>query len=183
MRPLLRPHKLEPRPLTELATLLELVIDPAYGAVALSGVSLDSRAVLPGDLYAALPGSSTHGARFSSAAAAEGAVAVLTDPSGAPQAGASGLPLLIIDRPRDELGRISAWVYGEPSRDLVMFGVTGTNGKTTTTYLLDAVLREVYGATGLIGSVLGFAAAVFTANSWPLVFAVPSTLAAFSGSR
>jgi UDP-N-acetylmuramoyl-L-alanyl-D-glutamate--2,6-diaminopimelate ligase len=153
MRPMFRPHKLEPRPLTGLAALLGIPIDPTYDSVELSGVAMDSQTVAPGDLYAALPGSRTHGARFATAAAAEGAVAILTDPAGAPEAAATGLPTLVVDRPREILGRVSAWVYDDPARDLLMFGVTGTNGKTTTTYLLTAVLRAVYGETGLIGTV------------------------------
>jgi UDP-N-acetylmuramoyl-L-alanyl-D-glutamate--2,6-diaminopimelate ligase len=153
MRPMFRPHKLEPRPLTGLAALLRVPTNPTYDSVELSGVALDSRAIVPGDLYAALPGSRTHGARFAAAAGAVGAVAILTDPAGASEAAATGLPTVVVEHPRDVLGEVSAWVYGNPARDLLMFGVTGTNGKTTTTYLLAAVLRAVYGETGLIGTV------------------------------
>jgi UDP-N-acetylmuramoyl-L-alanyl-D-glutamate--2,6-diaminopimelate ligase len=74
-----------------------------------SGVTLDSRQVRPGDLYAALPGGSTHGARFAAQAAQAGAVAALTDPQGAAEVSAAGLPALVVEHP----GRSSAtWPHG-----------------------------------------------------------------------
>jgi UDP-N-acetylmuramoyl-L-alanyl-D-glutamate--2,6-diaminopimelate ligase len=121
--------------------------------VAVTGATLDSRAVHPGDLYAALPGSHVHGAVFSAQAASAGAVAVLTDRSGAVSAADSGLPVLLVEDPRAVLGDVAAGVYGEPARALTMLGVTGTNGKTTTAYLLEAALRAAGTRSGLIGTV------------------------------
>ena len=118
----------------------------------MTGVSLDSRSVLPGDLYAALPGALTHGVGFSANAHAAGAVAILTDPTGEERARATGLPVLVVARPRDVLGAVASKVYGEPTKELRLLGVTGTNGKTTTSYLLDSVLRNV-GRTALIGTI------------------------------
>jgi UDP-N-acetylmuramoyl-L-alanyl-D-glutamate--2,6-diaminopimelate ligase len=126
---------------------------PHEAPPAVSGITHDSRRVQPGDLYAALPGSQYHGARFSAQAAARGAVAVLTDPSGRDQATASGLPVLVVGDPRSRLGEVSAWVYGQPSAGLLLIGVTGTSGKTTTTYLLESGLRMAGHVTGLIGGV------------------------------
>jgi UDP-N-acetylmuramoyl-L-alanyl-D-glutamate--2,6-diaminopimelate ligase len=120
---------------------------------ALTGVTLDSRAVRPGDLYAALPGARTHGARFTAAAAAAGAVAALTDPAGAGDTAAAGLPTLVVADPRDRLGAVAARVYGDPSRRLQVFGITGTNGKTTVSYLAEAGLRAAGCRTGLLGTV------------------------------
>ncbi len=119
----------------------------------LTGATLDSRAVRPGDLYAALPGARVHGARFTKDAAAAGAAAVLTDPEGLALCEGTDLPVVVVGDPRGVLGRVSAWVYGEPAEDLLMLGVTGTNGKTTTCYLLEAALRTDGRATGLIGTV------------------------------
>jgi UDP-N-acetylmuramoyl-L-alanyl-D-glutamate--2,6-diaminopimelate ligase len=121
----------------------------------LVGVTLDSRAVRPGDLYAALPGARAHGGQFSAAAAAAGALAVLTDAEGLALTRAQGvdLPVLLVDDPRAVLGPLAAAVHDRPGDDLVLLGVTGTNGKTTTTYLLDAVLRAAGRTTGLIGTV------------------------------
>jgi UDP-N-acetylmuramoyl-L-alanyl-D-glutamate--2,6-diaminopimelate ligase len=117
------------------------------------GVTLDSRAVQPGDLYVALPGSRVHGAAFSADAADAGAVAVLTDPGGRERAAASGLPVFVVADPRARLGEVACWVYGDPSRRFRLIGVTGTSGKTTSTYLLESGLHAAGHATGLIGGV------------------------------
>ncbi|GAA4353081.1 UDP-N-acetylmuramoyl-L-alanyl-D-glutamate--2,6-diaminopimelate ligase [Angustibacter luteus] len=119
------------------------------------GVTLDSRSVRPGDLYAALPGSRVHGAEFAAATAASGARAVLTDEHGATLVAAAGvdLPVLVTADPRAVLGWVASTVYGNPAGDVTLLGVTGTNGKTTTTYLMDAVLRAAGRSTGLVGTV------------------------------
>lgn len=150
--PPLRPRDVTPRPLSEVAALLRTSA-PA-GASAVTGVTHDSRTVQPGDLYAALPGANVHGARFAADAVRDGAVAVLTDPAGAALAGVSGeAPVLVVPDPRSRLGDVASLVYGHPSRDLLMLGVTGTNGKTTTAYLADAGLRAAGRITGLVGTV------------------------------
>ena len=151
-----------------------LVTDPAGPAstrpddlsdVVVTGVTLDSRAVLPGDLYAALPGFNVHGAHFAESAVAAGAVALLTDAAGWAQLSEPGrmravarariasVPVLVAEDPRSVLGDLAAHVYGDPSRDLTMIGVTGTNGKTTTAYLVESALRAHGQRTGLIGTV------------------------------
>jgi UDP-N-acetylmuramoyl-L-alanyl-D-glutamate--2,6-diaminopimelate ligase len=116
------------------------------GATAASGL------VRPGDLFAALPGRTVHGARFAADAVRAGAVAVLTDPPGREQLPA-GVPALVADDPRAVLGPVAATVYGEPSRTMRVLGVTGTSGKTTTTYLIRAALRAAGRTSGLIGTV------------------------------
>jgi UDP-N-acetylmuramoyl-L-alanyl-D-glutamate--2,6-diaminopimelate ligase len=120
-----------------------------------TGVTLDSRAVRPGDLYAALPGANVHGARFVDAATGLGAVAVLTDPAGATLLALKeiAVPVLVVPDPRAVLGEVAALVYGHASRELTMLGITGTNGKTTTAYLLDSALHTLGAVTGLIGTV------------------------------
>jgi UDP-N-acetylmuramoyl-L-alanyl-D-glutamate--2,6-diaminopimelate ligase len=123
------------------------------GLGVLSGVTLDSRAVRPGDLYAALPGSRTHGAAYSDQAVAAGAVAILTDPDGRDRAARTGVPVFVLASPRDRLGDVSCWVYGDPSHRMTMIGVTGTSGKTTTSYLCEAGLRAAGHSTGLVGGV------------------------------
>ncbi len=119
------------------------------------GVTLDSRRVQPGHLYAALPGATTHGARFGAQAAAAGAVAVLTDATGGRLLADAGvdLPTIVTCDPRAVLGGLSATVYGHPAERLLLFGVTGTNGKTTTTYLLHSALTALGRHAGLIGTV------------------------------
>ncbi|HEY5186445.1 MAG TPA: UDP-N-acetylmuramoyl-L-alanyl-D-glutamate--2,6-diaminopimelate ligase [Actinomycetes bacterium] len=154
------PHPPRPAvPATPLAELAESLAGAAVAGdaqrVAVTGVTLDSRDVRPGDLYAALPGSRAHGADFAGQAAARGAAAVLTDPDGARRCTTAevALPLLVVDDPRSALGALAAVVYGQPAHRLTVLGVTGTNGKTTTAYLLDAGLRAAGHRTGLVGTV------------------------------
>jgi len=150
-----RPERVAARPLVALTSLLPDVVwtgAPAEG-IRLTGVTLDSRSVRPGDLYAALPGSSVHGGDFVAAARSAGAVAVLTDPAGRHRAERTGLPVAVVADPRARLGGVAAWVYGRPGESMLLIGVTGTNGKTTTAYLLEAGLRAAGHSTGMIGTV------------------------------
>ncbi len=147
-----RPAGTRPSSLAELADLVGVPLsgDPA---TPVSGVTLASGGVQPGDLYAALPGARTHGARYAADAAARGATAVLTDPAGEAEARATGLPVCVVADPRDLLGAVAARVYGSPSERLTMLGITGTNGKTTTAYLVEAGLAAAGWTSGLIGTV------------------------------
>jgi len=131
--------------------IAELGGSQSAGDVAVTGVTNRSSAVRPGDLYAALPGAKVHGAQFVPDAAARGAVAVLTDRAGAAASGR--LPMLVVDNPRAVLGDISSKIYGEPTRRLTTIGITGTAGKTSTTYLIEAGLRAAGQVTGMIGTV------------------------------
>lgn len=125
----------------------------------ITGISLDSRAIRPGDLYAALPGARFHGAAFAEAAAEAGASAVLTDPAGLREirsAGGPSVPVLVCQTPREQIGRISADLYGGSDAEraqMPLFGVTGTNGKTTTTYFLNSIQKALGRTTGLIGTI------------------------------
>jgi UDP-N-acetylmuramoyl-L-alanyl-D-glutamate--2,6-diaminopimelate ligase len=123
------------------------------GAAEITGITHDSRAVRPGDLYAALPGARLHGADFVAQAADLGAAAVLTDSTGAERAAATGLPVLVTDDPRGRMGELAAEIYGHPGNDLLQIGITGTSGKTTTAYLVEGGLRAAGRSTGLIGTV------------------------------
>ncbi|MGI3779847.1 MAG: UDP-N-acetylmuramoyl-L-alanyl-D-glutamate--2,6-diaminopimelate ligase [Janthinobacterium lividum] len=144
----LRPRRTPPVP-------LDVLVPGAASSVAVSGVTLDTRLVEPGDLFVGLPGRHHHGATFADGAARAGAVALLTDPAGAALAG-SVLPLAVVADPRHAMAGAAATVYGEPATALRTYGITGTQGKTTTAYLLDAALRASSTSTGLIGTV-GFA--------------------------
>jgi UDP-N-acetylmuramoyl-L-alanyl-D-glutamate--2,6-diaminopimelate ligase len=155
----IRPAHQEPRPLSALSSLLGVRLASAgnsnqpneLGCVC--GVTLDSRVVRAGDLYVALPGARMHGAAFCDDAVAAGAVAVLTDPDGRAPAAASGVPVFVLADPRARLGEIACWVYGDPSSRLRLIGVTGTSGKTTSSYLIESGLRAAGHLTGLIGGV------------------------------
>ena len=160
----IRPSRTLRRPLSGLGALLEVTLcadraDPAAPPTSpanepgVTGVTHDSRAVQPGDLYAALPGTQIHGAEFSQAAVAAGAVAILTDPAGRDRAAAPGVPVFVVADPRARLGEGACGVYGDPSGRVRLIGVTGTSGKTTTSYLIEAGLRMAGHETGLIGGV------------------------------
>jgi UDP-N-acetylmuramoyl-L-alanyl-D-glutamate--2,6-diaminopimelate ligase len=155
----IRPASRPQRPLSALSTLLGVRLVAAGNSRPpnelgfLSGLTLDSRSVKPGDLYVALPGARVHGAAFCADAVAAGAVAVLTDPDGRTRAVASGVPVFVLADPRGKLGEIACWVYGDPSGRLRLIGVTGTSGKTTSTYLIEAGLRAAGHKTGLVGGV------------------------------
>ncbi|WP_409483277.1 UDP-N-acetylmuramoyl-L-alanyl-D-glutamate--2,6-diaminopimelate ligase [Arsenicicoccus dermatophilus] len=166
-----RPESVLPVPLSDLVADLEgasLVVVAASGESpqardrSVAGVTLDSRQVRAGDLYAALPGANVHGARFVAQAVAAGAVAVLTDRVGLELVRqgdgppVEGLPVVVVPDPRAALGRAAARVYrpavgSDPAPGV--FGITGTNGKTTTAYLVDGGLRALGCRTGLIGTV------------------------------
>jgi UDP-N-acetylmuramoyl-L-alanyl-D-glutamate--2,6-diaminopimelate ligase len=151
----LRPQTGAGTPLLSLAAQLSAV--PTEGSVVadthVTGVTLRAQDCRPGDLFAALSGSSTHGARYVGQAVAHGAVAVLTDPAGAGTAGVEAVPVLVHPAPREVLGELAATVYGHPSARLSVLGITGTSGKTTTTYLVEAGLRAAGRTVGLIGTV------------------------------
>jgi UDP-N-acetylmuramoyl-L-alanyl-D-glutamate--2,6-diaminopimelate ligase len=114
-----------------------------------SGITISSRDVYPGDLYVGLPGRRFHGASFSVAARDAGAVAILTDPDGVELASEAGLPVIVTPEPRLALGEVAAWIYRTREEPPTMFGVTGTNGKTSVAYLLEAILRQLGIVAGL----------------------------------
>ncbi|HEY5857273.1 MAG TPA: UDP-N-acetylmuramoyl-L-alanyl-D-glutamate--2,6-diaminopimelate ligase [Aldersonia sp.] len=141
-------------PATSVAALATAVGARLLGDdVTVHGVEQRSNAVRPGDLFAALPGSKSHGATFVAAAVAAGAVALLTDDDGIEISGDPTIPVLLHADPRAVLGEISATVYGHPSRHMQVIGVTGTSGKTTTSYLIEAALEAAGRKPGLIGTI------------------------------
>jgi len=148
--------------MVDLVTLLgaSALVDGDIGDVALRGVSVASDDAAAGDLFVAVPGLRVHGARFAAQAVQRGAVAVLTDRAGRDLVradlhadGRAGVPVLVVDDPRAQAGPVAAWVYGDPATRLVTVGVTGTNGKTTTSYFVDAALRTAHATTAVLGTV------------------------------
>jgi UDP-N-acetylmuramoyl-L-alanyl-D-glutamate--2,6-diaminopimelate ligase len=142
--PVLRPEHPNPRPLAELANAFGLRVVGDADGVELTGVTLNAAEVEPGDLFVGVHGANRHGAQFASDAAERGAVAVLTDADGVELAQPSGLPVLVVDDPRAALGDVSAWVYRTDEG-----AVTGTNGKTSTAYLLEGILKQLGLVSGL----------------------------------
>lgn len=154
-----RPTAVAAVPLAAIGAAIGVAVPGASSSIPVTGISLNSRSVRPGDLYVALPGAARHGADFVSQAVDAGAVAVLTDDAGARLLALANdipVPVLLADEPRSVVGRLSALIYqsrpdgaGAPA----LFGVTGTNGKTTTTYFINALLRALGKRTGLIGTI------------------------------
>src|SRR5947207_6808210 len=118
------------------------------GDVEVTGIAIDSRRVRAGDVFFALAGHTGDGARHVAEAVARGASAVVA----AADVAAPGTPVVRIDQPRRVLGEAAARLAGDPSARFPLVGVTGTNGKTTTTYLLEAIWRAAGLAPGVVGT-------------------------------
>ncbi|ATB42357.1 UDP-N-acetylmuramoyl-L-alanyl-D-glutamate--2,6-diaminopimelate ligase [Cystobacter fuscus] len=118
--------------------------------VDVTGVSQDSRKVKPGDLFVAVPGAKEDGAQFVGEAVSRGAVAVVSE-----KPLSSQVPYFKVSNARKALALIAANFYGRPADQLTLLAVTGTNGKTTTTFLLEAMATAAYSSTGVIGT-LGY---------------------------
>lgn len=161
----MRPKRVRPVSLGDAAAALPpgtpaIKAAPGTGTAAwgteLTGVSINSRLTLPGDLYLALPGARHHGAAFAADAAQAGAAAILTDAAGLGQLEETGLPVFTAEDIRRLVGPLSAAVFASQPRDgsaPALFGVTGTNGKTTTTYFINSLLQALGKSTGLIGTI------------------------------
>ncbi len=116
--------------------------------VRIQGVTDDSRAVHPGSLFAAIPGLHVDGHDYVEAAASAGAAAAIVERA-VPDV---GLPQLIVERAPGALASAAAWWYGDPSHELAVVGITGTDGKTTTAFLTVAALEAAGVRTGMIGT-------------------------------
>jgi len=127
----------------------DLELRGSVDGVEVTGVTVGTGDLHPGDLFVGIQGLNSHGASYAAAAKQGGAVAIVTDQAGAELAADAGLPILIVDDPRGALGGLSAWVYRTGESNALLFGTTGTNGKTSTSYLLEAILRQLGLVTGL----------------------------------
>jgi len=131
---------------------LRLVVPGAHPDTQVTGLAVGSADVVPGDLFVGLQGLKRHGAQFAREALEAGALAVLTDAEGA-RLVATVVPVLVAEDPRALVGDVAAWMYGYPGHDLVTVAVTGTNGKTTTAYFVDAAQRARFETTAVLGTV------------------------------
>lgn len=143
-----------------VARRLGLAAEHSGGQAEVTGVTLDSRDVRSGDVYVAVPGARRHGAEFTAQALAAGASALVTDAAGeaavrdAVEAAGSEAAVFTVEDPvRAWVGPLAAEVYGTAERSFPLFAVTGTNGKTTTTYMLNSIQRALGRSTGLIGTI------------------------------
>ena len=158
--PILRPDNVVAVALSDLAEKFALkpsAVSPVSledAACAVTGISMNTADLRSGDLFVAMPGKKTHGARFAEKALSLGAAAIITDSAGEEELASSGLqfsvPILLLEEPRKHLGDLAAYVYGNVGGvQPKLFATTGTNGKTSTTYLLEGILRQLGQVTGL----------------------------------
>jgi UDP-N-acetylmuramoyl-L-alanyl-D-glutamate--2,6-diaminopimelate ligase len=133
-----------------LSEVLSGVADAgSRGGIEISGVCADSRRAKPGDLFVALAGGSADGHAFLDAAGAGGAVAALVER----EIPGAAIPQVVVPSTVDALWRASANLHGDPSAHMRVVGVTGTNGKTSITYLLESVFRAEGRVAGVVGTV------------------------------
>ena len=116
------------------------------GDIKISGIAINAAQVIKGDIFVALAGRKTHGANFVDQAIQNGAVAVLSD-----KKLDLSIPSFIHPSPREILGELSAWVYDQPFTKLTSVGITGTNGKTTTSN----ILKQIWQLSGLNPGLIG----------------------------
>lgn len=145
----LRPEHPQPRALAGLISELGLSSPGSLEGVEVTGITLTTKDVRPGDIFVGMPGAKVHGATFADAAQDAGAVALLTDTVGAEIARDCGIPVVVVPQVRESLGQISAWIYRTADIDATVFGVTGTNGKTSVVYILSALLSQLGLTNGL----------------------------------
>lgn len=144
----------EKAPFSRASTMAALAaLDPDWsllgsGEVAITGISCNSRRIKPGDLFVALPGGYFDGHEFAEQAVSSGASGLLVE-----RPLHLGVPEIVTANSRAALAPIAATFYGHPSERIAVIGITGTDGKTTTSYLLDAILRNAGLRTGLIGTI------------------------------
>ena len=135
--------------LSALLEGIEILACTADKTLEVTGVCYDSRKIQPGELFVAVTGFAADGHKFIPMAAAKGALAVLCERE--PE---ENVPYIKVASTRHALAVVSANWFGRPADNMCMIGVTGTNGKTTSTYLLKSVLEQTLGAkVGLIGTI------------------------------
>lgn len=133
--------------LSEIMKEIEVLASSGDTQVLIKGIAMDSRRVQPGDLYACVPGFKVDGHDFAATAVAAGAVALVVErllPLDVPQIKVASV--------RQVMGPIAAMIYGRPSEQLELIGVTGTNGKTTITYLIEKIATKQNHKAGVIGT-------------------------------
>ncbi len=136
--------------INELLEDIECVCTQACRKIVVKGLESDSRLVRKGSVFVAVQGYNEDGNRFIVDALKRGACALVTEVK--PMTALS-VPVILVKDVRKALSRMAANFYGHPSRKMKVVGITGTNGKTTTSYLLESILRDQGFKTGLMGTI------------------------------
>lgn len=134
--------------LQELASALLITHIHGNADTEITGIEADSRKIKPGDLFLCIPGLTVDGHAYAPKAIALGASALVTE-----RVLDLPVPQLVVKDARYAMAALSAHFYGYPSKELKLIGITGTNGKTTSTYLLEKILRDQGFTTGLMGTI------------------------------
>lgn len=154
--------------LSELIQMLEARVPEAQGAdPEISGLHYRAQSVGEKGVFFAIPGFRSDGHRFIDEAVSRGAAAVVAE-----RAGSAPVPVIRVDSSRKALGRAAAAYYGRPADAMVMIGITGTNGKTTTAYLLESALLAAGHRPGVIGTI----DYRYAENSYPNPVTTPESL-------
>lgn len=143
---------LRPMNLEQIALLLGAQADRPLSGITVADLSYDSRRTRPGDLFFCIDGSELDGHLYAALAVEAGAVGLVCERRVLPEEGGQ-VPQLLVPDSRAAMSSLAAPFFGWPSRSLNLVGVTGTNGKTTTTFMLDSIFRVESGSSGLIGTV------------------------------
>ncbi|SDJ03639.1 UDP-N-acetylmuramoyl-L-alanyl-D-glutamate--2,6-diaminopimelate ligase [Salimicrobium halophilum] len=114
----------------------------------ITGITMDSRQVKPGDLFMSIRGFETDGHRYIPSAIRNGAAAIVAE-----EFVEVDVPLIVVSDTKRVMAQLASYYYDNPTRDMHLIGVTGTNGKTTITYLLDEIFTENRSSTGVIGTI------------------------------
>ncbi|OXM15680.1 UDP-N-acetylmuramoyl-L-alanyl-D-glutamate--2,6-diaminopimelate ligase [Paenibacillus herberti] len=153
--------------LEQLALQLKTARLIGDGAIEITGLERDSRAVKPGDLFLCLPGHTVDGHEFAAQAVAAGAVALVVE-----RPLQLDVPQLVTGGSRHAMAVLADYFYNHPSRAMNVIGVTGTNGKTTTTYLIERILAD----QGLKPGVIGTIEKRYAGKSFPMSGTTPEAL-------
>jgi UDP-N-acetylmuramoyl-L-alanyl-D-glutamate--2,6-diaminopimelate ligase len=137
-------------PVSELLAALPVKAVVGTPPPSVASITDDSRRVEPGSCFVAMPGLRQDARRFVPEAVRRGATLIVTEGGPLPDV---AVAQVLVPSARESLARLADTYYGHPSRGLVLVGITGTNGKTTTSYLVEALLRARGVATGVIGTV------------------------------
>lgn len=148
----LRPEAPPRRRIRDLALRCRGRLDGDGGDGELTGITLSTGDLRPGDVFVGIPGARRHGADLAEEAVAKGAVAIVTDEAGAAVAASAGAPVIVVDDPRGCVAEVAPWVYGTDTVCPAVLGVTGTNGKTSTVHLQQALLRQLGVSAGVSSS-------------------------------
>ncbi len=161
----MRPVNTHSKTLSELARFLST---ESTSDIAFTGLSSSSGYIQSGDLFIALPGAKSHGALYLQEAIERGTVAVLTDSAGSQMVGTL-LPVVIYEDLRSVSADVASWFYNRPFSAMSSFGITGTNGKTTTASLL----HQLWEAQGRSVGMIGTTGVVIDRDEFPAVFTTP----------